>query len=193
VIIRAGVGDPARFSLPAQLAMLIYPLTDIALASMLGTCCLMSRSPARIGLFVGAVLLTIGDIAYSARSARRPTPRCACRCRVGHSRFAVFASPPACPVAVRAVHPSDRVATCWSSPARDGAVWLARWRYMFRDTEPRPSRSSSVCFAGLLIIAEQLADVVPLQTLSDRLSDNITNLRTPRPNCAPCSTTSLIR
>ena len=56
LIIRAGVGDPARFSLAAQLAMLIYPLTDIALATMLGLMMLIGRSPARIGLFVGAVL-----------------------------------------------------------------------------------------------------------------------------------------
>ena len=57
VIIRTGVGDPARFSLLSQLAMLIYPLTDIALASMLGLLLLIGRSPARVGLFVGAVLL----------------------------------------------------------------------------------------------------------------------------------------
>ena len=57
VIIRAGVADPTRFSLPAQLAMLIYPLTDIVFASMLGLLILMGRSAARIGLFVGAVLL----------------------------------------------------------------------------------------------------------------------------------------
>ena len=65
VIIRAGVGDPAQLSLPAQLAMLIYPLTDIALASMLGLLILHGGRPRPVsGCVVGAVLLTVGDIAY---------------------------------------------------------------------------------------------------------------------------------
>ena len=46
LIIRPGAGDPARFPLAAQLAMLIYPLTDIALATMLGLLMLIGRSPA---------------------------------------------------------------------------------------------------------------------------------------------------
>ena len=39
LIIRTGVGDPARFSLLSQLAMLIYPLTDIALGVDARRCC----------------------------------------------------------------------------------------------------------------------------------------------------------
>ncbi len=42
-IIRSGVGDPARFSLAAQIAMLVYPLTDIAITSMLGLLLLIGR------------------------------------------------------------------------------------------------------------------------------------------------------
>ena len=121
VIIRAGVGDPARFSLPAQLAMLIYPLTDIALASMLGLMLLIGRSPARVCLLAGALLLTVADIAYSATVGstsnvvvRRVVPVLGSGVR-GHRpdrRPAEWGS--------RSLHPPDAVSLAGRAPAGDG-------------------------------------------------------------------------
>ena len=57
------------------------------------------------------------------------------------------------------------------------AVWLAAWRYMFRHTTATTVTMVIGVLAGLLIIAEQLAAWYHTSTLSDRLRDNIANLR----------------
>jgi len=178
VIIRAGVGDPARFGLPAQLAMLIYPLTDIVLASMLGLLILMGRSPARIGLFVGAVLLTIGDIAYSATVGSTSNASYAVSFPGWALAFAVFALSACLPSGgeVHYTRPSVRRLLVVHVPVM-AAVWLAAWRYMFRHSEATTVTIVIGVLAGLLIIAEQLAAWYHSSTLSDRLRDNIANLR----------------
>ncbi|MBK5332880.1 MAG: EAL domain-containing protein [Ilumatobacteraceae bacterium] len=179
VIIRAGVGDPARFSLPAQLAMLIYPLTDIALASMLGLLLLIGHSPARIGLFVGAVLLTIADTAYSASvGTTTNTSSFAVSWPCWVLAFAVIALAAGLPSGgvVRYTRPTLSRLLVVHLPVMV-AVWLAAWRYMLRDTSPTTVTIVIGVLAGLLIIAEQLATWNHSTTLSDRLSDNITNLR----------------
>jgi len=178
VIIRAGVGDPARFSLPAQLAMLIYPLTDILFASMLGLLMLMGRSPARIGLLTGALLLTVADIAYSATVGSTSNASFAVSFpgwALGFAAFAVAAclksggqaryAPPTV-WRLLVVHVPVMV-----------AVWLAAWRYMFRHTEATTVTIVIGVLAGVLIIVEQLATWYHSSTLSARLRDNIANLR----------------
>ncbi|HEY4608218.1 MAG TPA: diguanylate cyclase, partial [Ilumatobacteraceae bacterium] len=178
VIIRAGVDDPARFSLPAQLAMLIYPLTDIVLASMLGLLILMERSPARIGLFVGAVLLTIGDIAYSATVGSTSNASYALSFPGWALAFAAFAVAACLPShgEARFSRPTVRRLLTVHMPVM-AAVWLAAWRYMFRHTAATTVTIVIGVLAGLLIIAEQLAAWYHTSTLSDRLRDNIANLR----------------
>ena len=179
VIIRSGVGDPARFSLPAQLAMLIYPLTDIALASMLGLMLLIGHSPARIGLFAGAVLLTIADTAYSASvGTTTNTSSFAVSWPCWVLAFAVIALTAGLPSGgvVRYTRPTLSRLLVVHLPVMI-AVWLAAWRYMLRDTSPTTVTIVIGVLAGLLIIAEQLATWNHSTTLSDRLSDNITNLR----------------
>jgi len=178
VVIRAGVGDPARFSLPAQLAMLIYPLTDIVLASMLGLLILMSRSPARIGLLVGALLLTIADIAYSATVGSTSNASYAVSFPGWALAFAVFALSACLPSGgeARYAPPTVRRLLFVHLPVM-AAVWLAAWRYMFRHTEATTVTIVIGVLAGLLIIAEQLAAWYHSSTLSDRLRDNISNLR----------------
>ncbi len=179
VIIRAGVGDPARFSLAAQLAMLIYPLTDIALASMLGLMILIGRSPARFGLFVGAVLLTVGDTAYSASVGET-------------SNSASFAVSFPCWIlafaviglsaglrgggVVRYTRPTLSRLLVVHLPVMI-AIWVAAWRYMLHDTPATTVTVVIGALAGLLLIIEQLATWYHSTTLSDRLSDNISNLR----------------
>ena len=179
VIIRTGVGDPARFSLAAQLAMLIYPLTDIALASMLGLMLLIGHSPARIGLFAGAVLLTIADTAYSASVGTTTiTSSFAVSWPCWVLAFAVIALTAGLPSGgvVRYSRPTLSRLLVVHLPVMV-AVWLAAWRYMLRDTAATTVTIVIGVLAGLLIIAEQLATWNHSTTLSDRLSDNITTLR----------------
>jgi diguanylate cyclase (GGDEF)-like protein/PAS domain S-box-containing protein len=179
VIIRPGVGDPAKFTLLAQLAMLIYPLTDIALASMLGLLLLISRSPARIGLFIGAVLLTVADTAYSASvGATSNTSSFAISWPCWVLGFAVIGMSAGLPSGgvVRYTRPTLSRLLVVHMPVMV-AVWLAAWRYMVRDFSPTTVTVVIGVLAGVLIIAEQLATWYHSTTLSDRLSDNIRNLR----------------
>ena len=179
LIIRAGVGDPARFSLAAQLAMLVYPLTDIALATMLGLMMLIGLSPARVGLFVGAVLLTIADTAYSASvGATTVTSSFGVSWPCWVLGFAVIAAAAGLPSGgvVRYTRPTLSRLLVVHLPVMV-AVWFAAWRYMIRHHAPTTVTVVIGVLAGLLIIAEQLATWYHSTTLSDRLSDNITNLR----------------
>ena len=57
------------------------------------------------------------------------------------------------------------------------AVWLAAWRYMLHESAATTVTSVIGLLAGMLIIVEQLATWYHSTTLSDRLSDNIVNLR----------------
>ncbi len=178
LIIRTGVGDPARFSLPAQLAMLIYPLTDIALASMLGLMLLIGRSPARVGFLVGAVLLTVADIAYSATVGSTTNTSFVVSFPgwvLGFAVIGVAAGMPSGGV-VRYTRPTLSRLLVVHVPAM-AAVWLAAWRYMIRDHEATSVTIVIGVLTGLLIIIEQLATWYHSSTLSDRLRDNITNLR----------------
>jgi len=179
VIIRAGVGDPARFSLAAQFAMLIYPLTDIALASMLGLMILIGRSPARIGLFVGAVLLTVGDTAYSAsvgETSNSDSFAVSFPCWI--LAFAVVGTSAGLRSGgvVRYTRPTLSRLLVVHLPVMV-AVWVAAWRYMLHHTPATTVTIVIGALAGMLIIIEQLATWYHSSTLSDRLSDNITNLR----------------
>ncbi|HVE18614.1 MAG TPA: PAS domain S-box protein, partial [Ilumatobacteraceae bacterium] len=179
LIIRTGVGDPARFSLLSQLAMLIYPLTDIALASMLGLLLLIGRSPARIGLFVGAVLLTVADTAYSASvDATTNTSSFAVSWPCWVLGFGVVALTAGLPsgAVVRYTRPTLSRLLVVHLPVM-AAVWLAAWRYMLHESAATTVTSVIGLLAGLLIIVEQLATWYHSTTLSDRLSDNIVNLR----------------
>ncbi|MEO8267985.1 MAG: EAL domain-containing protein [Ilumatobacteraceae bacterium] len=179
LIIRPGVGDPARFSLAAQLAMLIYPLTDIALATMLGLMILIGRSPARLGLFVGAVLLTIADTAYSASvGATTVTSSFGVSWPCWVLGFVVIGAAAGLPSGgvVRYTRPTLSRLLVVHLPVMV-AVWFAAWRYMIRHHSATTVTVVIGALAGMLIIAEQLATWYHSTTLSDRLSDNITNLR----------------
>ena len=179
LIIRVGVGDPARFSLAAQLAMLIYPLTDIALATMLGLMILIGRSPARIGLFAGAVLLTVADTAYSASvGATSNTSSFAVSWPCWVLGFAVIGMTAGLPSGgvVRYTRPTLSRLLVVHLPVMV-AVWFAAWRYMIHHNSATTVTLVIGALAGLLIIVEQLATWYHSSTLSDRLSDNITNLR----------------
>ncbi|MEP7112544.1 MAG: PAS domain S-box protein, partial [Ilumatobacteraceae bacterium] len=178
LIIRPGVGDPARFSLLKQLAMLIYPLTDIALASMLGLMLLIGRSPARLGLFAGAALLTIADIAYSATVVSTSNASFAVSWPCWVLGFAVIGMTAGLPSGgvVRYTRPTLSRLLTVHLPVTV-AVWFAAWRYMIRDNSATSVTVVIGALAGSLIIIEQLATWYHSSTLSDRLSDNITNLR----------------
>ncbi|MEP7114905.1 MAG: hypothetical protein ABI862_16690, partial [Ilumatobacteraceae bacterium] len=179
VIIRAGVGDPARFTLVAQLAMLIYPLTDIALASMLGLLILIGGSPARIGLFIGAVFLTIGDTAYSASVGETSNSASfAVSFPSWIIAFAVIGLTAGLPSGgvVRYTRPTLSRVLVVHVPVMI-AVWVAAWRYMLHHNPATTVTLVIGALAGLLIIIEQLATWFHSSTLSDRLSDNIRNLR----------------
>ena len=179
LIIRAGVGDPARFSLAAQLAMLIYPMTDIALASMLGLLILIGRSPARVSLFAAAVLLTVADTAYSASvGATSNTSSFAVSFPCWVLAFAVVAVTAGLPSGgiVRYTRPTLSRLLFVHVPVMV-AVWLAAWRYMLRNSAATTVTIVIGALAGLLLIVEQLATWYHSSTLSDRLSDNIKNLR----------------
>jgi diguanylate cyclase (GGDEF)-like protein/PAS domain S-box-containing protein len=179
MIIRAGVGDPARFPLPAQLVMLIYPLTDIALASMVGLLILIGRSPARIGLFAAAVLLTVADTAYSASvGATSNTASFAVSFPCWALGFAVVGVTAGLPGGgvVRYVRPTLSRLLSVHVPVMV-AVWLAAWRYMIGKNEATTVTILIGVLAGLLIIGDQLATWYHSTRLSDRLSDNITTLR----------------
>ena len=178
LIIRAGVGDPARFSLAAQLAMLIYPLTDIALATMLGLMLLIGRSPARTGLFAGALLLTIADTAYSASVGATSNTSFAVSWPCWVLGFAVIGMTAGLPSGgvVRYTRPTLSRLLVVHLPVMV-AVWFAAWRYMIHHSTATTVTLVIGALAGLLIIVEQLATWYHSSTLSDRLSDNITNLR----------------
>jgi diguanylate cyclase (GGDEF)-like protein/PAS domain S-box-containing protein len=180
LIVRPGVGDPAQFSLLAQLAMLIYPLTDIVLASMVGLLLLIGRSPARIGMFVGAVLLTVADTAYSASVdvATSNTDSLAVSWPCWVLGFAVLAMASGLPRGgvVRYTRPTLSRLLVVHLPVMV-AVWLAAWRYMIRDNTATTVTVVIGVFAGSLIIVEQLATWYHSSALSDRLRDNIANLR----------------
>jgi diguanylate cyclase (GGDEF)-like protein/PAS domain S-box-containing protein len=179
VIIRPGVGDPARFSLAAQLAMLIYPLTDIVIASMLGLLLLIGRSPARIGLFAAAVLLTVADTAYSASvGATSNTSSFAISWPTWVLGFAVVGMAAGLPNGgvVRYARPTLSRVLVVHLPVMV-AVWFAAWRYLIRDTSATTVTVVIGAFAGSMILVEQLATWYHSTTLSDRLRDNITNLR----------------
>ncbi|MEY2402307.1 MAG: hypothetical protein QOJ08_2418 [Ilumatobacteraceae bacterium] len=179
LIIRAGVGDPARFSLLAQLAMLIYPLTDVALASMLGLMLLIGRSPARIGFFAGAVLLTVADVAYSASvGSTSNTSSFAVSWPCWVLGFAVVGMAAGLPGGgvVRYTRPTLSRLLMVHLPVMV-AVWFAAWRYMIQHNSATTVTIVIGVFAGSLIIIEQLATWFHSSTLSDRLSENISNLR----------------
>ncbi|MDP9464231.1 MAG: PAS domain S-box protein, partial [Actinomycetota bacterium] len=178
LVIRPGVSDPARFSLAAQLAMLIYPLTDIVLASMLGLLLLIGRSPARIGLLVGALLLSVADIAYSATVGSTSNISYAVSFPCWTLGFAVVGMAAGMPGGgnVRYTRPALSRLLVVHLAAMAG-IWLAAWRYMIRDHEATTVTVVIGVLSGLLIIVEQLAIWYHSSTLSDRLRDNITNLR----------------
>ena len=178
LIIRSGVGDPARFSLPAQLAMLIYPLTDIAVATMLGLMLLIGRTPARVCLLIGAIFVTVADIAYSATVGSTSNVSYAVSFpawALGFGFIAVTAGLPSGGI-VRYTRPTMSRLLLVHVPAM-AAVWLAAWRYMVRDVDATTVTIVIGVFAGLLIIFEQMATWYHSSTLSDRLQVNITNLR----------------
>ncbi len=178
VIIRTGVGDPARFSLLAQLAMLIYPLTDIALATMLGLLLLVGYSPARVGLLIGAVSLTVADVAYSATVGSTSNVSYAVSFPGWVLGFAVIGMAAGMPSGgvVRYTRPTLSRLLVVHLPAM-AAVWLAAWRYMIRHHDATTVTIVIGVLAGMLIIIEQLATWYHSSTLSDRLRDNISNLR----------------
>ena len=178
LIIRTGVGDPARFSLPAQLAMLIYPLTDIVVVSMILLMLLIGHSPARVGVLVGASLVTVADIAYSATVGSTSNTSYAVSFPAWALGFAAIAvsSGARGGGAVRYTRPTMSRLLVVHIPVMV-AVWLAAWRYMIRHhASTTVTIVIGVC-AGVLIILEQLATWNHSTTLSDRLQDNITNLR----------------
>ncbi len=178
LIIRALVGDPARFSLPAQLAMLIYPLTDIAVASMLGLLLMIGWSPARVCLLFAASFITVADIAYSATVGSTSNVSYAVSFpawALGFTLIAVTAGLPSGGI-VRYSRPTMSRLLIVHIPAV-AAVWLAAWRYMIGDNKATTVTVVIGVFAGLLIIFEQMATWYHSSTLSDRLQVNITNLR----------------
>lgn len=178
LIIRSGVGDPERFSLPTQLAMLFYPLTSIALASMLGLLLLIGRSPARLGLLVGALLLTVADIAYSANAASTSNVSYAVSLPVWALGFIVIGMTAGMRTGglVRYTRPTLSRLLVVHVPAM-AAIWLAAWRYMIRDNRATTVTIVVGALTGLLVIVEQMAIWYNSSTLSDRLRDNITTLR----------------
>ena len=180
LVIREGVG-PDGFTLVAQLAMLIYPLTSIVLASMLGLLLLIGRSPARISLFIGSVLLTVADTAYSASvqdGATSNTSSFAVSWPCWVLGFAVVGLTAGLPRGgvVRYTRPTLSRVLVVHLPVML-AVWFAAWRYMLHDSSATTVTIVIGALAGLLIIIEQLAIWYHSSTLSDRLSDNIANLR----------------
>jgi diguanylate cyclase (GGDEF)-like protein/PAS domain S-box-containing protein len=178
VIIRAGVGDPARFSLAAQVAMLVYPLTDIALASMLGLLLLIGRSPARLCLLVGAVLLAVADIAYSATAASTVNSSYVLSFPTWALGFVVVGVAAGMPsgATVRYTRPTLSRLLVVHVPAV-AALWLAAWRYVVRQHSATTVTVVLGVLAGALLIVEQMAIWFHSTTLSDRLRDNISNLR----------------
>ncbi len=177
-IIRSGVGDPARFSLPAQIAMLVYPLTDIAIASMLGLLLLIGRSPARVCLFVGASLLTIADIAYSSTVGSTSNVSYAVSFPTWALGFVVIGMAAGMPRGgtARYTRPTLRRLLVVHLPAT-AAVWLAAWRYMIHPTDATSVTIAIGLLTGFMIIVVQTATWYHASTLSVRLEDNISNLR----------------
>ena len=177
-IIRAGVGDPGRFSLPKQLAMLIYPLTDVVFASMLGMMLLIGRSPARICLFIGALLLTVADVAYSASLDSTSNASYAVSLPGWTLGFLVIGIAAGLPSGgmVKYSRLSFTRSLVVHLPVA-ATVWLASWRYMVHHTHATTVTVVISVLAGLLLIVVQLATWYHSSMLSDRLEENIANLR----------------
>lgn len=177
-VIRAGVGDPGQFSLPKQLAMLIYPMTDIVFASMLGMMLLIGRSPARICMFIGAVLITIADVAYSATLDSTSNVSYAVSLPTWALGFVVFGMSAGLTGGgdARYDRPTLTRSLLVHVPVA-ATVWLATWRYIVRDVEPTTVTIVIASLAGLVLIVVELATWYHSATLSDRLEHNIANLR----------------
>ncbi|HSB88051.1 MAG TPA: hypothetical protein VLD86_17185, partial [Ilumatobacteraceae bacterium] len=177
-VIRSGVGDPGQFSLPKQLAMLIYPMTDIVFASMLGMMLLIGRSPARICLFIGAVLITVADVAYSATLDSTSNVSYAVSLPTWALAFVVFGMSAGLASGgnVRYDHPTLTRSLLVHIPVA-GTVWLATWRYIVNDVEPTTVTVVIAILAGVMLIVLELATWYHSSTLSDRLEDNIATLR----------------
>ena len=197
LIIRTGVGDPARFSLSSQLAMLIYPLTDIAVASMLGLMLLIGRSPARVGLFIGATCRRpLPTSPTRRRSVRRPTRRRSpCRGRAGRWASDSSRSPPVCPAGASSGTPDPTMSRLLvvHVPVMV-AVWLAAWRYMVRDCSSDHRHDRDRCVRGIVDHRRAVGDVVPLlDAVGSTQRQHHATCATPRPNSVRCSTTSPTR
>ena len=177
-IIRSGVGDPARFSLAAQIAMLVYPLTDIAITSMLGLLLLISRSPARICLFAGALSLTVADIAYSSTVDSTSNFSYAVSFPTWALGFVVLGMAAGMPSSgpARYTRPTLSRLLLVHLPAT-AAVWLAAWRYMIHSTDATTVTIVIGVLTGFMVIVVQMATWFHSTTLSVRLEDNITSLR----------------
>ncbi|MGZ6950209.1 MAG: PAS domain S-box protein, partial [Ilumatobacteraceae bacterium] len=177
-IIRDGVGDPARFSLAEQLAMLAYPLTDIVIASMLGLLLLIGRSSDRICLFVGAVLITVADVAYSSTVGSTSKFSYAFSFPAWALGFVVIGMAAGMPSSgtVQYSRPTLTRILAVHLPASI-AVWLAAWRYMIRGNDATTVTVVIAVLTGFMIIVVQTATWYHSTTLSVRLEDNISNLR----------------
>ena len=177
-IIRDGVGNPARFTLLRQLAMLMYPLSDIVIASMLGLLLLIGRSPGRICLFIGAVLITVADTAYSSTVGSTSNVSYAVSFPTWALGFVVIgmAAGMSSSGKVQYTRPTLTRILVVHLPASI-AVWLAVWRYMIRSDSATTVTVVIAVVTGFMIIVVQTATWYHSSTLSVRLEDNIATLR----------------
>ncbi|HEY7626244.1 MAG TPA: EAL domain-containing protein, partial [Ilumatobacteraceae bacterium] len=147
-------------------------------ASMLGMMLLIGRSPARICLFVGAVLITVADVAYSATLDSTSNVSYAVSLPTWALGFVVvgMSAGLASGGNARYDRPTLTRSLLVHIPVA-GTVWLATWRYIVGDVEPTTVTVVVAALAGVVLIAVELATWYHSATLSDRLEHNIANLR----------------
>ena len=176
-VIEPGLGDLADISLVHQVAIILVPLFDLFVGSILLLLLLVDRSPARMLWFVAMVCFTIGDLAKSITgevATRGVVVVDTVFWNLGLVLLIVAVGMPA----------GARIAARRPTLARllvvNGCVtlslWVAIWEYVLHTSPVDHAATVIGLVAGVVWAAEHAAAFRQSTTWADKLNDNIDEL-----------------
>jgi len=175
--ISAGLGELSRYSLTTQVLVVAYPMIDMFVCSVLLLLLLVARSPARVAAFIGAVLITAGDVLAGSVVATA-TPRLAAGGVAWVLGYIAFVTAMALPAGSR-IEPTrptlPRLVLVHGTVTV--GLWVATWRYVVHHERPTVVAATIGMVLGLLWFATQVAGYRQGSEWARQLRENISALQ----------------
>ncbi|MEN9645292.1 MAG: hypothetical protein RL238_1961 [Actinomycetota bacterium] len=176
-VISPGIGDASQLALLHQVVIVLVPVIDLYIASVLALLLLVDRSPGRVTWFLASLCLLVGDVAASAAGdelTARSLAFSATFWILGVAGFVVSAGLPA----------GARVAARRPTVARlvvvnlcvIGGLWVATWHYVLHDRSATVTTVVIGLVTGVVWAAQHFASHAQASQWADQLSDNVDEL-----------------